>query len=91
MTRIYEPAAYDPKNTAYWLDTVDLAPWGRMDGDVQADVAIMGGGFTGLNAARQLAVQGMRVVVVDSNHPGWGASARNGGFCCIGGACCPMQ
>lgn len=89
MIRIYEPTAYDPKNTAYWLDTVDLAPWGRMDGDVQADVAIMGGGFTGLNAARQLAVQGMRVVVVDSNHPGWGASARNGGFCCIGGGVLP--
>lgn len=49
------------------------------------DVAIIGAGFTGLNAALTLAQQGLSVLVIDQALPGWGASGRNGGFCCIGG------
>lgn len=49
------------------------------------DVAIVGGGLTGLNAAMTLAEAGAKVAVLDAEAPGWGASGRNGGFCCLGG------
>ena len=50
-----------------------------MDGDVRADVAVVGAGYTGLSAALHLAEAGARVVVIDAHQPGWGASGRNGG------------
>ncbi len=46
---------------------------------VRADVAIVGGGFTGLSAALHLAEAGVDVVLVEENRIGWGASGRNGG------------
>lgn len=45
----------------------------------QADVAIIGGGITGLSAARALARRGASVALIEAHHPGWGASSRNGG------------
>ncbi len=54
----------------------DTSPLG---GDRRASVAIVGGGFTGLSAALHLAEQGVDVVVLEANEPGWGASGRNGG------------
>jgi len=45
-----------------------------------ADVAIIGGGYTGLAAARALARSGADVAVLERYHLGWGASSRNGGF-----------
>ncbi len=45
-----------------------------------ADVAVVGGGFTGLSAARELARGGASVVLVDAETLGWGASTRNGGM-----------
>jgi len=44
------------------------------------DVAIIGGGYTGLAAARELARRGADVTVMERHHLGWGASSRNGGF-----------
>ena len=44
------------------------------------DVAIIGGGYTGLAAARALARRGADVTVLEQSHLGWGASSRNGGF-----------
>ncbi|WP_099558706.1 NAD(P)/FAD-dependent oxidoreductase [Hartmannibacter diazotrophicus] len=48
-------------------------------GDVAADVAIIGGGFAGLGAALRLAERGRKVVLLEANKIGWGASGRNGG------------
>lgn len=48
-------------------------------GTIRADVAIVGGGFTGLNAAITLAEAGRSVVLIEQNRIGWGASGRNGG------------
>jgi glycine/D-amino acid oxidase-like deaminating enzyme len=45
-----------------------------------ADVAVIGGGFTGLSAARTLAKSGTSVVVLERETIGWGASSRNGGI-----------
>jgi len=50
-----------------------------LDGDRNASVAIVGGGFTGLSTALHLAQRGVDTVVLEANEPGWGASGRNGG------------
>jgi glycine/D-amino acid oxidase-like deaminating enzyme len=52
--------------------------------DLSCDVAIIGGGFTGLSAALELAASGLDVCVLEAGPIGWGASGRNGGFACIG-------
>ena len=48
--------------------------------DLQADVAVVGGGFTGLAAAHHLRALGVRCVVLEAHRIGWGASGRNGGI-----------
>ena len=89
MTRIFGEFAYGagPRTGCFWdrfaTDVPEVRP--ALQGEVRADVCIIGAGFTGLNAALALAEQGTRVVVLDAQHPGWGASGRNGGFCCLGG------
>src|SRR5690242_5348868 len=50
----------------------------------KVDVAIIGGGYTGLSAARTLARQGAKVAVLETNTIGWGASSRNGGMVLTG-------
>lgn len=50
----------------------------------EVDVAIIGGGYTGLSAARTLAAAGHRVAVFEAETVGWGASSRNGGMATIG-------
>ncbi len=89
MKRLYEPMAYGPRPIAdsFWPTTVDEIPsHPALEGEVTADVVVMGAGFTGLNAALALAEAGRDVVVLEAEQPGWGASGRNGGFCCLGGA-----
>ncbi|MCJ8169372.1 NAD(P)/FAD-dependent oxidoreductase [Atopomonas sediminilitoris] len=48
-------------------------------GEVSVDIAIIGGGFTGVASAVELAERGYRVAVVEAHKIGWGASGRNGG------------
>ncbi|MEM9320345.1 MAG: FAD-binding oxidoreductase [Pseudomonadota bacterium] len=63
----------------YAASLPDAAPRPAIDGDVSADVAIVGAGFTGLWAALVLARAGRRVTVLDAHRVGFGASGRNGG------------
>lgn len=68
---------------SYWTATTDDFP--ADDGPVAAqtdtEVAIIGGGYTGLSCALFLAKHhGIRAVVLEANRPGWGCSGRNGGF-----------
>ena len=51
----------------------------RLEGQVEADVCIIGAGFTGVSAALELAERGYSVVVVEADRIGFGASGRNGG------------
>jgi glycine/D-amino acid oxidase-like deaminating enzyme len=74
----------EPRLPPWWLDEageVDEAP--PLEGDVEADVAVVGGGYTGLWTA--LAVReresSARVVVLEAETCGAGPSGRNGGFC----------
>jgi glycine/D-amino acid oxidase-like deaminating enzyme len=87
MKRIYEPLAYsnEVRRDCFWNTTVDAAQGAQLQGIHQTDVAIIGGGFTGLNAALHLAEDGVDVTLLDAETIGWGASGRNGGFCCLGG------
>jgi glycine/D-amino acid oxidase-like deaminating enzyme len=55
------------------------APTPPLDGDRRAEVAVVGGGITGLSTALHLAEQGTTVVLLEAHEPGWGASGRNGG------------
>lgn len=68
------------KFSSYWHDTsvpFDKAVAGPVEGDFE--VAVIGAGFTGLNAARVLAKSGLKVALLEAEHVGYGASGRNGG------------
>ncbi|MDQ3669996.1 MAG: FAD-binding oxidoreductase, partial [Actinomycetota bacterium] len=69
----------DVAGIPYWLD----APGGSrgpLPGDERVDVAIVGGGVTGLSCALTLAEAGARVRVLEARRAASGASGRNGGF-----------
>jgi glycine/D-amino acid oxidase-like deaminating enzyme len=73
------------KDTPYWIDTAPAFPdrSGRPLPET-VDVAIVGGGITGLNAATRLAQKGAVVAVFEKGRFGSGASGRNGGMCTTG-------
>ena len=50
-----------------------------VQGTIQVDVAIIGGGFTGVATAVELAERGLKVAIIEANKIGWGATGRNGG------------
>jgi len=69
---------------SYWLETAgDLTPRPPLDGSIEADVAILGAGYTGLWTAYALleAEPSLRVLVIERDIAGYGASGRNGGWC----------
>ena len=86
MKRIYEAAAYAPPAACWWDSTEPPPDWPVCTADMACDVAVIGGGFTGLSAALHLAEAGADVALFEAETPGFGASGRNGGFCCLGGA-----
>src|SRR5713226_8257972 len=51
----------------------------RLVGAAEADVVVIGAGFTGLSAALNLREAGVDVAIVEAAEPGWGASGRNNG------------
>lgn len=90
---LYEPEGYDATRwpDSYWrASCAELPPCPALHGETRADVVIIGAGYAGLNAALELVEQhGADVMVLEAGQPGWGASGRNGGFCCLGGARLP--
>ena len=75
----------DHASVSYWLETAgdDLTPRPSLDGTVEADVAILGAGLTGLWTAFYLHRRdpSRRIVIVEREIAGFGASGRNGAWC----------
>jgi glycine/D-amino acid oxidase-like deaminating enzyme len=68
------------KFASYWQDTAPAFSGGATAAPCRDyDVAVIGAGFTGLGAARRLAMEGRRVIVLEAETVGFGASGRNGG------------
>jgi glycine/D-amino acid oxidase-like deaminating enzyme len=63
-----------------WAETAPLPRFPTSPLPRSTDVAIVGGGYTGLSAARTLARLGANVTLLEQHTLGWGASGRNGGF-----------
>lgn len=87
MRRIFGDYAYGdgPRTGCWWDETCDMPRGLPLSEDVDVDFAVIGGGFTGVSAALRLAQAGVSVAVLEGQYLGWGASGRNGGFCCLGG------
>src|SRR5438477_2314262 len=87
MPRTSRSSLVEPRLPSWWLEEA-LAAEGKpepappLDGDVEADVAIVGGGYTGLWTALALKERepGLNVVVLEAEQCGYGPSGRNGGF-----------
>lgn len=77
LTANDRPGAYPA--SWYAAATPPLAPFPPLAGDAEADVCVVGGGYTGLSAALHLAEAGLDVVLLEAQRVGWGASGRNGG------------
>ena len=71
--------AADWKDTSYWLDDMPQVSGVSSDLKGKVDVLIIGSGYTGLNAALEIARGGRDVMVIESGYPGYGCSTRNGG------------
>ncbi|MFL9872901.1 NAD(P)/FAD-dependent oxidoreductase [Paraburkholderia megapolitana] len=77
MNKTNDPSRLD---RSVWLKTAapsDEFP--MLDGEFEADIGIIGGGYTGLSAALHLAKSGKKVALVEAHGPGNGASGRNAG------------
>jgi glycine/D-amino acid oxidase-like deaminating enzyme len=69
----------------YWHTTVKMPNDSNLTPiPEKVDVAIIGGGYTGLSAVRTFAQRGVKVVVLEAETIGWGASSRNGGMTLTG-------
>ena len=70
---------------SYYAATARAAPLRPPLGEaLSADVCVVGGGFTGVSVALNLAERGYQVVLLEAQRIGWGASGRNGGQICGG-------
>jgi gamma-glutamylputrescine oxidase len=80
MTRqlTHSPPAEYP--TSWYAHSAPLlAPYPALEGEIDTDVCVIGGGYTGLSTALHLRERGYDVVLLEAERIGWGASGRNGG------------
>ncbi len=78
------PALRDAEPAVFWLDDPQAPqPEPRLEGHVECDLAVVGGGFTGLWSALLARERNpsLDVVVLEARRAGAAASGRNGGFC----------
>ncbi|WP_455817295.1 NAD(P)/FAD-dependent oxidoreductase [Pseudomonas cerasi] len=75
-------ARFSPFEPSLWFATAaPAAESPTLDSQVQADVCVVGGGYTGLTTALELAQQGVSVVLLEAQEAGFGGSGRNAGHC----------
>jgi glycine/D-amino acid oxidase-like deaminating enzyme len=89
MKTLFHPSLYqfDQAQPSYWEATAGPSDLKSepLSGTQSCDIAIIGGGYTGLSAALHLARDfSVDVCLLEAGHIGWGASGRNGGFCTMG-------
>lgn len=77
MSELFAPGF---KELPYWWDAAPPTTAGTAELPARVDVAIVGGGYCGLNAARELRRHGAEVLVLEAEKIGFGASSRNGGM-----------
>ena len=75
------------QNSYYAASANESPAYPTLAGEISADVCVVGGGFAGLSSAIELADRGYKVVVLEANQIGFGASGRNGGQLIAGLAC----
>jgi glycine/D-amino acid oxidase-like deaminating enzyme len=81
-----QDTAAPPWPDSLWAaDPGSLPAHAPLAGDRRVDLAVIGAGYAGLNAALEAAGRGAEALVLEARQPGWGASGRNGGFACLGG------
>jgi len=74
------PKANSPYPPSYYAASRNIIREPKvLEGDVRADICVVGAGYSGLSAAISLAEHGLSVVIVEAAEVGWGASGRNGG------------
>ncbi|WP_298186024.1 FAD-binding oxidoreductase [uncultured Pseudomonas sp.] len=78
--RVHQPAHSSQHTHSYYAASANRQlAYPALEGELRADVCIVGGGFSGLNTAIELAQKGLSVVLLEAHKIGWGASGRNGG------------
>ena len=81
MSTPARPLNTDYERRSFWQATMPALPdrSGRPLPDA-TDVVVIGGGYAGINAARELATRGVATTLLEAHTLGWGASTRNGGI-----------
>ena len=73
---------------SYYAASANAAPdRPALEGEIEADVCVIGGGIAGCSTALHLAERGYRVVLLEGKRVGWGASGRSGGQAIFGFGC----
>ncbi|MBS56946.1 MAG: FAD-dependent oxidoreductase [Rickettsiales bacterium] len=87
MANLYHKDIYNFNEPvkSYWETTVNNnKKYTKIKKNLQTNILIIGGGYTGASCALSLAKDyNEDVILVEAGHIGWGSSARNAGFCCI--------
>lgn len=81
MTTMLNPRTHGPDHpVSYYVTSARYDQrYPQLTAAIEADVCVVGGGFSGVNTALELAERGYRVVLLEAHRLGWGASGRNGG------------
>ena len=87
MSNLYHRDIYkfDEPIKSYWETTSNTNnKYNKLEKNIQTNIVVIGGGYTGISCALSLAKKyNEDVVLLEAGHIGWGSSARNAGFCCI--------
>jgi len=87
MSNLYHRDIYkfDEPVKSYWETTSNTNnKYNKLEKNIQTNIVVIGGGYTGISCALSLAKKyNEDVVLLEAGHIGWGSSARNAGFCCI--------
>ena len=87
MSQLYHNDLYkfDTPIKSYWETTINSNnKYSKLEKDLQTNIVVVGGGYTGISCALTLAKKyNEDVVLLEAGHIGWGSSSRNAGFCCI--------